>query len=84
MLLNKNEEIEAVKQGLLNSNVKQSKVKQSKPKQGLTVLGWSVQQSGGFYRAFKRVSGKIEGVYIGKDLSSAESAIQAKEAKLRS
>jgi hypothetical protein len=83
MLLNKNEEIEAVKQGLLNSNVKQSKVKQSKPKQGLCISGWSIQQSGGFYRAFKRVSGKIEGVYIGKNLDDAIEKIEAKEEQLR-
>lgn len=88
------QELEQVKQQLntlqeLNSQLNNqlelnNPVKQSRVKQGLTVAGWSIQCSGGFYRAFKRVNGKIEGVYIGKSLNSAESKIEAKAEQLRS
>ena len=88
-LLNNDEELDSVKQEVnrlqeLRHSVKQSKVKQLKPKQGLTIAGWSIQHSGGYYRGFRRVDGKIEGVHLGKNLDNAESRIAAKEAKLHS
>ena len=48
-------------------------------KHGLNIAGWSIQESGGYFRAFKKVAGKLQGVYLGKNLDGAEQKIMAKE-----
>lgn len=30
--------------------------------------GWSIQFSGGYYRMFRRINGKLHGIYLGKKL----------------
>ncbi len=62
----------------LNNPVKQS------VKQGLNISGWTIHKSGEYHRAFKKVSGKMLAVYVGKNLSDAEQKIQAKEQQLNS
>jgi predicted RNase H-like nuclease (RuvC/YqgF family) len=52
-------------------------------KQKINISGWSIQKSGGFYRAFRRIKGKMQGVYIGKSLDEAESKIRVKEQALQ-
>jgi hypothetical protein len=37
-------------------------------KQKMIIAGWSVQESHGYFRAFKRIAGKMKGVYLGKTL----------------
>lgn len=44
--------------------VKQS-VKQSEGA-GAALDGWSVQRSGGYHRLFKRIGGRVRGIYLGK------------------
>jgi len=59
--------------------------KQDEPlvdKQKINIAGWSVQKSGGFYRAFRRIGGKMCGVYLGKTLDGAETKIKAKAESL--
>lgn len=57
-------------------------VKQETVKQGLNIAGWNVQESGGYFRAFKKVAGKLQGVYLGKNLEGAEMKIRAKQEQL--
>jgi hypothetical protein len=58
-------------------------VKQETVKQGLNIAGWNVQESGGYFRAFKKVAGKMKAVYLGKTLEDAEKKIQAKQKQLQ-
>jgi hypothetical protein len=46
------------------------------------ISGWTVAKSGGYFRAFKKVAGKLQGVYLGKDLNNAETKIKAKEQQM--
>lgn len=84
------QELEAVKQEL--SELQRLNMdKQSKPepkagvteKRGINISGWSIQKSGGFYRGFRKISGRTHGVYLGRTLDDAELKIQRKEAALR-
>ena len=54
-----------------------------KPKDGKgshTINGWNVQHSGGYFRLFKRIGGKLHGIYLGKkcDEDLAKEKIKAK------
>ena len=62
-----------------------SKVNQGgEVKQKLTIAGWNIQQDGhGYYRAFKKISGKLYGLYLGRSLRGAEDRIKAREAEVR-
>jgi len=62
-----------------------SRVNQSgEVKQRLSIAGWNIQQDGhGYYRAFKKISGKLYGLYLGRSLKGAEERIQAREAEVR-
>ena len=62
------------KQIRLNTDVKQGMVKQK-----LNIAGWSIQESGGYFRGFKKVAGKMQAVYLGKSLDGAEQKIRTKE-----
>lgn len=65
----------------LNKKVKHklnNPVKQKTVKQDFKVSGWSIQKSGGYYRAFKKIDGKLRGVYLGKSLENAEQKIMEK------
>lgn len=90
--LNSNAELNTVKQELdavkhelnkLNSQGLNIQVKQEAVKHGLNIGGWSVQESGGYFRAFKKVGGKMYAVYLGKNLDDAETKIRTKEAAIR-
>ncbi len=52
---------------------------------GKTVEGWNVVQSGGYFRAFRRIKGKMQSVYIGKtfDIEKARQRVIDKEKGLR-
>jgi len=43
---------------------------------------WNVVKSGGYYRAFRRIDGRLHGVYLGKSLRGAAQKIKAKEAEI--
>ena len=62
----------------------QSKDTLNNDKQKLIIAGWSVQESHGYFRAFKRIDGKMKGIYLGKTLEGAEQKIRAKEKNLQS
>lgn len=51
-------------------------------KHGLNIVGWNVQESLGYYRAFRKVGGKMKAVYLGKNLDGAEQKIMAKQEQL--
>lgn len=53
-------------------------------KQKMIIAGWSVQESRGYFRAFRRIDGKMKGVYLGKTLEDAEQKIRSKEKKIGS
>ena len=62
-----------------NSQIKLNKeVKQDQDKQKLNIAGWSIQKSNGYYRGFKKIAGKVQGVYLGKTLDDAEQKIMKK------
>jgi hypothetical protein len=66
----------------LNTNVKQ--IAHDEPvKHKLNIAGWTIAKSGKFYRGFKRISGKLHGVYLGSSLEGAEEKIQAKAAQFK-
>ena len=86
------QELDEVKQRLNNQirlNIELNKehglnmpVKQEGVKQGLNIAGWSIQESKGYFRAFKKVGGKMQAVYLGKSLDGAEMKIRAKQERL--
>ena len=56
----------------------------SKVKQRLAISGWSIQQDRhGYFRAFRKIGGKLKAIYLGKSLDGAEERIRAKEAAVR-
>ncbi|MFH0996333.1 MAG: hypothetical protein V1844_12700 [Pseudomonadota bacterium] len=57
-------------------------VKQETVKQGLNISGWTVAESGGYFRAFRKMGGKMKAVYLGKNLEGAEQKIHAKQGQL--
>ena len=40
---------------------------------------WNIVKSGGYYRAFRRIDGKVCGIHLGKSLRGANRKIRAKE-----
>jgi hypothetical protein len=89
------QELEAVKHELnrlqelntgLNKELELNKlnisVKQETVKHGLNISGWSIQESKGYFRAFKKVAGKMKAVYLGKNLDDAEMKIRNKEKQM--
>ncbi|MBF0102284.1 MAG: hypothetical protein HQK77_15390 [Desulfobacterales bacterium] len=44
----------------------------------INILGWSVQFSNGYYRAHKRINGKLKSIYLGKNLNDVEKKIELK------
>jgi hypothetical protein len=62
----------------------QSKDTLNNDKQKMIIAGWSVQESHGYFRAFKRIDGKMKGIYLGKTLKGAEQKIRDKEKNLQS
>ena len=51
---------------------------------GVRVDDWNVVKSGGYYRAFKRIGGKLQGVYLGRNFNfeTARAKVQAKEKEI--
>ena len=50
----------------------------------LNILGWTVTKSGKYFRAFRKIKGKVHGVHLGKSLDGAESKIQVKQSQIQS
>lgn len=58
---------------------KKSRIKSS----GHKILGWNiVKAKDGYFRAFKRFNGKMEGVYLGKNLDTAQQKIKSKMGRM--
>lgn len=76
-------ELDRVKQELNNQGP--NEIKQDGQEAPKTVDGWSVQFSGGYYRAFRKINGQVKGVYLGKriDLEAARAKVRAKEKEIR-
>lgn len=47
------------------------------------IAGWNVTPNGKYYRAFRRIGGKLHSLYIGKSLEDAGAKIRTKEAAIR-
>lgn len=43
---------------------------------------WNIVKSGGYYRAFRRINGKLHAIHLGKDLRRAAKKIEQKESDL--
>lgn len=71
-----------IEQQASKSTAEQSNDTLNTDKQKMIIAGWSVQESHGYFRAFKRIAGKMKGVYLGKTLEDAEQKIRGKEKKL--
>jgi len=41
-------------------------------KKTINICGWTITICNGYYKAFKKIKGKVHGVHIGKSLASAE------------
>jgi hypothetical protein len=41
-------------------------------------MGWTVAKSGRYFRAFKKIGGKLHGVHLGASIEGAEEKIKAK------
>ena len=61
-----------------------SQLERSTPLSGNNIAGWTLKESGGYYRAFRTIAGKVHGVYIGKtaDPEIVKSKVSAKEKEL--
>jgi len=35
----------------------------------MSINGWNIQKSGGYYRLFKKISGRVHGIYLGKKIN---------------
>jgi len=42
--------------------------KESTDQEKKNIDGWSIQKSGGYYRLFKKIAGKVHGIYLGKTI----------------
>jgi hypothetical protein len=52
-------------------------------KQKLNIAGWTVAKSGGYFRAFKKIKGRVYGVHLGRNLANAEAKIDAKRLQIQ-
>jgi hypothetical protein len=64
----------------------QSQLERSNPLSENNIAGWTLKKSGGYYRAFRTIAGKVHGVYIGKtaDPEIVKAKVSAKEKYLES
>ena len=49
----------------------------------LNIWGWTVTKSGNYFRAFRKIKGKLHGVHLGKTLDGAELKIQSKQSQIQ-
>jgi len=49
-----------------------------------SIAGWTITQYDKYFRAFRKIKGKVHGVHLGRTLTDAEQKIQAKEQQLNS
>jgi len=52
-------------------------------KTSINISGWTVTKQDKYFRAFKKIQGKVYGVHLGKNLDDAAAKIEAKEGQLR-
>ncbi len=67
----------------LNQSVEGLNQLDEEAKSKLNILGWTVAKSGKYYRAFRKIKGRVRGVHLGKDLTDAEVKIAQKEKQLQ-
>jgi predicted nucleic acid-binding Zn-ribbon protein len=79
-LRKKLEEAEKRIKELENSIIEIEETKKTEKKK-IKVGNWNIVKSGGYYRAYQRIKGKVHGVYVGKKLNGARAKIDAWEAK---
>ncbi|WP_028323317.1 hypothetical protein [Desulfatirhabdium butyrativorans] len=68
--------------GQLNKSDKELNTMDEPVKQKLNISGWTVAKSGRYFRAFRKIKGRVYGVHLGLSLDDAETKIRAKEAAL--
>lgn len=67
----------------LNNSGERLNMKTEQVKQKLNIAGWTVAKSGGYFRAFKKIKGRVYGVHLGRDLVNAEAKIEAKRLQMQ-
>ena len=66
------------------NNKRGPKMETEAVKSRLNISGWTVAKSGRYYRAFKKIDGKLHGVHLGSNLHGAGVKIKAKMAAITS
>jgi hypothetical protein len=80
--LNRLQELNKLNNQGLNTGLN-IQVKQETVKHGLNnIAGWNISKSKGYFRAFRKMGGKMKAVYLGKNLDGAETKIQSKQEQL--
>ncbi len=67
----------------LNVSDSELNVPDNKTPNRLNIAGWTVAKSGQYYRAFRKIKGRVYGVHLGKDLTDAETKISRKERQIK-
>ncbi len=65
----------------LNTGLNGMETDQVKSK--LNIAGWTVAKSGKYYRAFRKIKGRVHGVHLGKSLDDAEQKILTKKSQIQ-
>ncbi len=78
------QELNKVKQNVELQTERLNTVKQTETGIPGNVEGWTIALTGGYYKAFKKVAGKVRGVHLGKvfALDRAVEKIRSKEIEL--
>ena len=62
----------------LNTNDGDRNMETENAKQKINIDGWTIAKSGRYFRAFKKIGGKLHGVHLGSTIDGAGVKIQAK------
>lgn len=74
-----NEAQEKIKE--LENSIRETEAPKLPENKKIKVGNWNIVKSGGYYRAYQRIKGKVHGVYVGKKLNGARGKIDSWEAK---
>lgn len=65
----------------LENSITEHEAPKQAEKKKIKVRNWNIVKSGKYYRAYRRIKGKVRSVYVGKKLNEAKGKIDAWEAK---
>ena len=67
---------------LNNTEGKLNNMETEQVKSKLNIEGWTVAKSGRYFRAFKKINGRVQGIHLGLTLDKAAEKIQEKAAQI--